>query len=251
MKKQIKRSLVMIVSIIIIILIISNNQQQVPSEVEKQSPIIDGLLTSGVSDELSKMLKEDNAVKISINQTDIVTVSSSIEENFITGYTTTTVRVRKEPNGEILDLYKTNTEVKYIIENDDWVKIIYNDEIAYISKHYITNNKITNQEKSDKNNNVLTKKNGVCYGPSGKETYYNLNMNGVVKIMRDMGNNDEYWVREDGCKMLGDYIMVAADLNTYPRGSIVQTSLGEGIVCDTGSFTSNGSGVSLDIATNW
>lgn len=41
--------------------------------------------------------------------------------------------------------------------------------------------------------------------------------------MRGMGNNDEYWVRMDGAKMLGDYIMVAADLNKHPRGSIVET----------------------------
>ncbi len=28
-------------------------------------------------------------------------------------------------------------------------------------------------------------------------------MSGVVDIMRGMGNNDNYWVREDGAKMLG------------------------------------------------
>lgn len=54
----------------------------------------------------------------------------------------------------------------------------------------------------------------------------------------------------DGAKMLGDYIMVAADLNKHPRGSIVETSLGQGIVCDTGSFTYT-SDTQLDIATNW
>ena len=69
--------------------------------------------------------------------------------------------------------------------------------------------------------------------------------------MRSMGNTDEYWVRDDGCKMLGDYIMVAADLSAHPRGSLVPTSLGMGIVCDTGGFVSNGSGVALDIATSW
>ena len=100
------------------------------------------------------------------------------------------------------------------------------------------------------NVNALTASGGVYYGPSGKETYYNLNMSGVVDIMRGMGNNDNYWVREDGAKMLGDYVIVAADLNKYPRGSIVDTSLGQGIVCDTGSFTQN-SDTQLDIATDW
>ena len=100
----------------------------------------------------------------------------------------------------------------------------------------------------------LTRQGGVFYGPSGKETYYNLNMSGVVAIMRNMGYSEEeypYWIREDGCKMLGNYIIVAANLNVYPRGSLVPTSLGTGIVCDTGGFVSNGSGVALDIATAW
>ena len=100
------------------------------------------------------------------------------------------------------------------------------------------------------NVNALTASGGVYYGPSGKETYYNLNMSGVIDIMRGMGNNDAYWVREDGAKMLGDYIIVAANLNKYPRGTIVETSLGKGIVCDTGSFTQN-SDTQLDIATDW
>ena len=97
---------------------------------------------------------------------------------------------------------------------------------------------------------VLTKTRGTITGPSGKETYYNLNMTGVVNIMRRMGNTDEYWVRDDGCKMLGDYIMVAADLDVHPRGSLVDTSLGKAIVCDTGAFTANDSH-QLDIAVDW
>lgn len=100
------------------------------------------------------------------------------------------------------------------------------------------------------NVNALTASRGVYYGPSGKETYYNLNMSGVIDIMRGMGNNDAYWIREDGAKMLGDYVIVAADLNKYPRSTILDTSLGKGIVCDTGSFTQN-SDTQLDIATDW
>ncbi len=96
----------------------------------------------------------------------------------------------------------------------------------------------------------LTKRRGTIYGPSGKETYYNLNMAGVVKIMRRRGNTDEYWVRDDGVKMLGDYIMVAANLKTYPRGSIIKTSLGMAIVCDTGAFARKNP-YQIDIAVNW
>ena len=97
---------------------------------------------------------------------------------------------------------------------------------------------------------VLTAQAGVVMGPSGKETYYNLDMSGIVQIMRDMGNTDEYWIREDGCKMLGDYIMCAANLNVHPRGSLVQSSLGMCIVCDTGGFAASNPN-QLDIAVNW
>lgn len=97
---------------------------------------------------------------------------------------------------------------------------------------------------------VLSRGNGSVRGPSGKETYYNLNMSGVVNIMRRMGNNDEYWVRDDGCKMLGDYIMCAANLRVHPRGSLVESSLGTCIVCDTGGFAS-GNSQQLDIAVTW
>jgi hypothetical protein len=97
---------------------------------------------------------------------------------------------------------------------------------------------------------VLSKGRGVNYGPSGKETYYNLNMSGVVNIMHSMGYTGEYWVRDDGCKMLGEYIMVAANLNLRPRGSIVETSLGDAIVCDTGGFAKRNP-TQIDVAVTW
>ncbi|MBQ9063042.1 MAG: SH3 domain-containing protein [Eubacterium sp.] len=100
------------------------------------------------------------------------------------------------------------------------------------------------------NGPVLNRSNGTVQGPSGKETYYNLDMSGVVNIMRNMGNADEYWVREDGVKMLGDYIMCAANLDVHPRGSLVESSLGTCIVCDTGGFAYSNPN-QLDIAVNW
>jgi len=90
---------------------------------------------------------------------------------------------------------------------------------------------------------------GVIYQYDGtKETYYNLPMGGVIDIMRGIGNTDEYWVREDGVKMLGDYVMCAGNLQVYQRGQIVDTSLGKGIICDTGTSLV---GKWLDIAVDW
>ena len=97
---------------------------------------------------------------------------------------------------------------------------------------------------------ILNSSVGTVIGPSGKETYYNLPMGGVVNIMRGIGNTDEYWVREDGAKMLGDYVMVAANLDIHPRGSLVETSLGTGIVADTGTFAYSNP-YQIDIATAW
>ena len=99
----------------------------------------------------------------------------------------------------------------------------------------------------------LTRSRGSIQGPSGKETYYNLNMSGVVSIMRRMGFSESeypYNVRTDGVKCLGPYVMVAAHLGNRPRGSKVQTSLGTGIVCDTGGFAANNP-TQIDIATLW
>ena len=66
---------------------------------------------------------------------------------------------------------------------------------------------------------VLSRGRGTIQGPSGKETFYNLNMSGVVSIMRRLGYDYEYWVRDDGVKMFGKYVMVAANLDRRPRGS--------------------------------
>ena len=99
----------------------------------------------------------------------------------------------------------------------------------------------------------LTMQSGTFNGPSGKETYYNLDMSRCVSIMRSIGFSEEeypYWVRSDGAKMLGDYVMCAAELNTRPRGTVLKTSMGEAIVCDTGSFAYSNP-YQIDIAVNW
>lgn len=96
----------------------------------------------------------------------------------------------------------------------------------------------------------LNSKKGTVHGPSGKETYYNLNMKGVVKKLKSMGIEGEYNVRADGVKCYGDKVLVAANLSVHPRGSIVETSLGTGIVADTGTFAASNA-TQIDIATAW
>lgn len=97
---------------------------------------------------------------------------------------------------------------------------------------------------------VLTARAGRIQGPSGEETYYNLDMSGCIKIMKELGFDYEYSVREDGVKLYGGYVMVAANLSLRPKGTIVETSLGLGIVVDTGDFAADNP-TQLDIAVTW
>jgi len=92
--------------------------------------------------------------------------------------------------------------------------------------------------------------NGVVQGPNGKETYYNLPMEGVIEIMKFLGYDYEYGVREDGVKMYGPYIMCAANLEIRPKGTILETSLGTAMVCDTGGFAESNP-YQIDIAVDW
>ena len=97
---------------------------------------------------------------------------------------------------------------------------------------------------------VLNSYDGINYGPSGKESYYNLDMSLVVANMHAMGFAGEYWVRDDGVKLFGQYIICAANLSVHPRGSLVESSLGTCIVCDTGTFAYRNPNM-LDIAVSW
>jgi uncharacterized protein YabE (DUF348 family) len=90
----------------------------------------------------------------------------------------------------------------------------------------------------------FTDSNGVTH----RETYYDLPMS---VVMRNCGAGGQYTVRADGVKIDKDgYVIVAANLNLYPRCSVVETSLGLGKVYDTGGFAlvhPHG----FDLATDW
>lgn len=99
---------------------------------------------------------------------------------------------------------------------------------------------------------VLTQTLGTIIGPSGKETYYNLDMSGVVSNSHRDGIEGDYWVREDGVKMLGDNILAACDISgaVHNRYDLVSTSLGTAICADTGTFALSDP-TQIDIATAW
>lgn len=85
-------------------------------------------------------------------------------------------------------------------------------------------------------------------GVAHRETYYDLPMNIVIGAC---GKGGSYKVRSDGAKVDQDgYVLIAANLNSYPRCTVVETSLGLGKVYDTGGFAVRHP-YGFDLATDW
>lgn len=101
---------------------------------------------------------------------------------------------------------------------------------------------VTQQQSYSGDSSRLTRSSGVNYYNGNKETYYNLDMSGVISNAQSIGIQGNYWIRDDGVKMYGDYVIVAAQMD---KGTIISTSLGTGIVLD---YCPAGT---IDIATNW
>lgn len=275
MQKTRKYILAAIVSIATAVVLVPGNNHIQSKRVDMFTVFADDL---GVSSEDLKFNIEDEQES---TQGNILQEKVAMYPEFVfehtdsSAYLLKNANLKKEPYDNADDAISIDKyeEIKLTGTNDlKYWEVSIDNEIYYIDKALITTDyshvkqliqkeeeaqrkaeqeKIKSQVKSYTwNGSVLTPSKGVNYGPSGKETYYNLPMSGVVSIMRSRGNNDPYWVRDDGCKMLGNYIMVAANLNVHPRGSLVETSLGTAIVCDTGGFAASNPN-QLDIAVSW
>ena len=201
---------------------------------------------------------------------DLEVVDTDVKELKKTLYVNNQANVRVMPTTESEVLTKLNKgdDIKVTGETKKWYRIKYKDADAFISKDLCQTTKPqeskpqetkASRASSKKDNSSiptewsgkrLTKQAGTVQGPSGKETYYNLNMSGVVSRLHRMGYSGEYWVRDDGVKMFGNYILVAASFDIRPIGTILPTSLGMGIVADTGGFARYNK-YQLDIATTW
>lgn len=78
------------------------------------------------------------------------------------------------------------------------------------------------------------------------ETWYDLPMSNVVANAQEV-IPCEYWIRDDGVKMFGQWVIVASH-PSVTRYSLVDTSLGQGIVLDRHTA---GDTELYDIATDW
>lgn len=226
---------------------------------------ISGVIYSNSAEELSAIANDNTIVGSTEEETAEAEVEEEVVEvqapvitdvedyNMYIGSSIVNVRSGPSTDYDVVAKFTPGTIITVIAETDNnWVIINYNDQEAYVCKDYVqemlpeeaTYNWSWAGEKLNRNN-------GKVSGPSGNETYYNLNMSRCVYYMNCLGYYYPVWTRSDGTKMFGNAIMVAADLNVHPKGSLVETSLGTGIVVDTGSFVTNGSGVDIDIAVTW
>lgn len=81
-----------------------------------------------------------------------------------------------------------------------------------------------------------------------KETWYNLKMDKVIERTDEaLGMNSQYWIREDGVKMYGPWVICAAHPSAI-RYTRIDTSLGRGIILDTHEVDDPDL---IDIATDW
>jgi len=162
----------------------------------------------------------------------------------------------KESESQTADVINPPAESDENIVKYKYVKAEEVDDI----EHSATYKKVQAQCKWT--GTVLNQSNGRIQGPNGEETYYNDGTHdSLVNTMKRRGliaQTDRTWVRSDGVRMLGNYVMVAADINRTnighkglrPLGTIYETSLGIAIVCDTGGFALNNP-TQTDIHVTW
>ena len=182
------------------------------------------------------------------------------KKNIVTKYTTTGVNIRAGASleSEIIKTVSINTELQVIESEAEWTEVIEGENTYYIYSKYLSDKKteipVTSrsniERKITKNNNIetkgssssnpLTRSKGVVYYNGHRETWYSQKVL-PGKGLKIPGRH----VDSRGLVCDGDgYICVAS--SDYPKGTIVETSLGTGKVYDSGCASGT-----IDIYCNW
>ena len=147
MIKQIKRivailgvSTILMGEIFIPIMVAENSVTTVSSDVVESKSVS------------AEQICETPMPEVSVNK-----VVTNAQEVYLKGWTNTGSNVRKEPNlnATILTTYSVNTQVEYVKYNNTWVKIKYGEDVAYMAKKLISDNKIEIKKKAIVKNNQL------------------------------------------------------------------------------------------------
>lgn len=168
------------------------------------------------------------------------------EEDALDGYTSARVNVRQYPNldSKILTVLDFNTHILYMVDpfNKDWAIIKYNNNLAYVSTKYISNQKYNYKEYNVPNN-------------SGFKSYMSyktltLESSKQYKLQNNYAYTGTYGVRQVNsryCIALGSYFN--ADIGQYVdvvlnNGTVIPCIVGDrkaDIHTDANNiFTSNG-----------
>lgn len=123
-----------------------------------------------------------------------------------------------------------DARAEYLGDRYDEVQALIDQKYTYVYSEPTYSAPVYYEPSGD----ALNPYDGINYYNGVLETYYDLPMEGLVDMVHALGIEGTYWVREDGVKMWDDFVIVAADFDYEPRGTITETSLGTGIVLDTG-----------------
>lgn len=121
---------------------------------------------------------------------------------YLTGWTKTSVNVRKKPsvNSDILDTYSFNEKIRYYKFNEKWAKIKYKDTVAYMCMEYISNRKVDYRRyEVPSTSGFKSYMSYKCITSTGSEQY---------KLQHQKAYTGKYGIRQvDGrfCVALGSY----------------------------------------------
>lgn len=163
---------------------------------------------------------------INIKEVELV-AEKTLKKRYSTGWTTTSVNVRKNPstNSKVLDVYLFNKKIRYTEYNKDWVEIKYKDSVAYICKHYISKNKCAYKEFDvPSNSGFKSFMDYRCITATGSKQY---------ELQHVLAYTGKYGIRQiDGryCVAIGSYF--TTEIGTYfdlvlENGTIIPCVLGD------------------------
>ena len=239
----------------------NNNLQNIEEqqEINNNNNIIEEKVE--VENNTTEEIQNENTTIEEVQQIEEPIIIKEEPETYTTMYTTVGLNIREQPNKEsnIIDVVNINTELTTVDNSNEngWTKIKMNDNYYYVASKYLSNTKVeikpkvventkkntntkNNTSTNNKNTGVLTKSKGVNYFNGHRETWYSQKVL-PGKGLKIPGRH----VDSRGLVCDGDgYICVAS--SDYPKGTIVETSLGTGKVYDSGCASGT-----IDIYTNW
>lgn len=216
-----------------------------------------------IENSTTEEIQVENNIIEEAPQTEESIIITEEPETYTTMYATVGLNIREQPNKEsnIIDVANINTELTTVDNSNEngWTKIKMNDNYYYVASKYLSNTKVeikpkvventkkntntttkNNTSTNNKNTGVLTKSKGVNYFNGHRETWYSQKVL-PGKGLKIPGRH----VDSRGLVCDGDgYICVAS--SDYPKGTIVETSLGTGKVYDSGCASGT-----IDIYCNW